>query len=355
METNPEYIIDVRDKSVGLQAYVVIDNTARGPGKGGIRLVPDVDIEEVKLLAHIMTWKNALADLPLGGAKAGIKADGRKADKSKLLRAFARKLKPILGKIYVAGPDMYTTEKEMAVIADEAGFDAVTGKPLSLGGLPHELGSTGFGVAITTKKVVEKLYDTLEGKTVAIEGFGNVGTFAMQFLEKFNAKVVAVSDSKGTIYNEKGLRFEELYKIKRETGSVINGNGEKLETSKIFELDVDVLIPGSRPYVITEKNYDKIKAKVIVEASNGPMTYEIEDKLAEKGKVIVPDMLANAGGVISSYAEMLHYTKEQMFELVEYKISKNVEKVMDNFENNLRKPAMEIAKARVRDAEEKRK
>ena len=355
MKTNPEYIIHVNDKASGLQGCVVIDSTARGIGKGGIRLVPDVNIEEVKLLAHIMTWKNALADLPLGGAKAGIRADGRSKDKQKLIRAFARKLKPILGKLYVAGPDMYTTEKEMAVIADEAGFDAVTGKPLSLGGLPHELGSTGFGVAITTKKVVEKLYDTLEGKTIAIEGFGNVGTFAMKFLEKFNAKVVAVSDSKGTIYNKKGLRYEELYKIKKETGSVVNAEGEKLDTKKIFELDVDVLIPGSRPYVITEENYEKVKAKVIVEASNGPMKHEIEDKLAEKGKVIVPDMLANAGGVISSYAEMLHYTPEQMFELVEYKISKNVEKVLDDFENNLRKPAMRIAEERVRDAEEKRR
>ncbi len=354
MEFKPEYFIEVRDDSVGLEAYVAIDNTARGVGKGGIRFVEDISREEVKLLAHIMTWKNALADLPLGGAKSGIKAK-KGYDKKRIVRAFARKLRNILGKVYVAGPDMYMTEKEMALIADEAGFDTVTGKPLSLGGLPHELGSTGYGVALTVKEIVEELEGTLEGKRIAIEGFGNVGTFAMKFLESFNAKVVAVSDSKGTIYNEKGLRYEELYKTKKDKGSVIYHEGEKLETSKIFELDVDVLIPGSRPYVINEKNYERVKAKYIVEASNGPMRLEIEDKLAEKGKIIVPDMLANAGGVISSYAEMLHYNEEQMFELVKYKMVKNVKEVMKNFENNLRKPAMEIAKERVRDAEEKRR
>ncbi len=346
-----EYELIIRDERYGLEAFLVIHNTARGVGKGGIRFVNDISLEEVRILAEVMTWKNALANLPLGGAKAGIKNNGK--SKSILVRRFARKLKYILGKMYVAGPDMYMGEKEMAIIADEAGMGSATGKPESLGGLPHELGSTGFGVAIVTKELLNE-FDGIEGKRVAIEGFGNVGTFTFKFLEKFGAKIVAVSDSKGTIYNEEGISYEELYKIKKERGSVIYHKGKVLESSKIFELDVDVLIPGARPNVINESNWERVKAKYIVEASNSPIKEEIEEKLAKKGKIIVPDILANAGGVISSYAEMRGLTKEEMFRLVEYKLKESLKSSIQDFKNNLRKNAMEIAKERVRDAEEKR-
>ncbi len=350
----PERIVEVYDSNTGMEGVLVVDNTARGPGKGGIRFVRDITKEEVAGLARAMTWKNALAELPFGGAKAGIKAK-EGIDKKKAIKAFARLLKPYLGTVYIAGPDMYMGEKEMAIVAYEAGFNAVTGKPSTLGGLPHELGSTGFGVA----KAIEEMIKVLgldKNLSVAIEGFGNVGTFTMKFLTEMGLNVVAVSDSKGFVYNSKGLDYNELMKVKKEKGRVdAYANAEKKGMPKeLFELEVDILIPGARPHVINEGNVDKIKAKYIVEAANIPATEEIEDKLAKKGTYILPDFLVNAGGVISSYAELLHYTPEKMFELVEYKIRRNTRKVLElgleKGERNMRKPALTIAKQRVEEA-----
>ena len=183
-----EKVIEVYDQKTGMQGVCVIHNTARGPGKGGIRMVPDVTTEEVMGLARAMSWKNAMADLPFGGAKSGIKADPRKltpAQKEGMMRAFARKIAHVIPREYIAGPDMNTTEKEMAQFADELGTSmACTGKPASVGGLPHELGSTGFGVAHAAKVAVEFSGKNLNGMSVAIEGYGNVGTFTHQFLEQ---------------------------------------------------------------------------------------------------------------------------------------------------------------------------
>ena len=257
-----ERVIEVYDQKTQMQGVCVIHNTARGPGKGGIRMVPDVTVEEVMGLARAMTWKNAMADLPFGGAKSGIKADPRKltpGQKEMQMRAFARKIKEVVPEHYIAGPDMNTTEKEMAEFADEIGSPkACTGKPLSVGGLPHELGSTGFGVAIATRVAVEHSGKRLDGMSVAIEGFGNVGTFTMKFLTSWGAKVVAVSDSKGTIYNKDGLGYDDLMKVKAEKGTVTAAKGDKLDAAKLFELPVDILIPGARPDVINKDNVGHI-------------------------------------------------------------------------------------------------
>ncbi|MBI5228048.1 Glu/Leu/Phe/Val dehydrogenase [Candidatus Micrarchaeota archaeon] len=354
-----ERVLEVYDQKTGMQGVCVIHNTARGPGKGGIRMVPDVTTAEVMGLARAMSWKNAMADLPFGGAKSGIKADPRKLtpeQKEGLMRAFAGKVREFIPGLYIAGPDMNTTEKEMAQFADEIGSPmACTGKPSNIGGLPHELGSTGFGVATATKVAVEHQGKSLDGMTVAIEGFGNVGTFTMKFLEEWGAKVVALSDSKGTIYNKDGLKYETMMKAKSEKGTVTAAHGEKLDAAKLFELPVDILVPGARPDVITHANVGNVKAKIITEAANLPIKYDVEQILMKKNVVILPDFVANAGGVISSYCETMSWNEKKMFEVVEEKLRTNTKIMLERAkENDTRAAALVIAKERIKEAMEKK-
>jgi glutamate dehydrogenase/leucine dehydrogenase len=341
-----------------MKGILVIDNTVLGPGKGGIRMTPTVDVREVFKLARVMTWKCALAELPFGGAKSGIIADPKKIpkeEKLELIRAFSRTLKPVCPSMYVAAPDINTAEEEMAVFAKENGsMKACTGKPEEMGGIPHELGSTGFGVFHSTLVALEHLGLNVEKITFAVEGFGNVGSFVCKYLTGRKAKLVAVSDSKGTLYNPDGIDFEKLFKVKKESGSVINYDpGEVLSNEKIFGLPVDVLIPAAVPDVITERNVDEVKAKLIVEGSNIPIPHEVEKILHEKSVLVIPDFVANAGGVISSYVEYIGGTPEDMFRLVEEKIKKNTRIVLERSrEKNIdsRSAALEVAQERVRKA-----
>ena len=361
-EFGPEKIIQTYDPKTGMKGILVIDNTALGPGKGGIRMTPTVSVEEVFRLARTMTWKNALADLPFGGAKGGIIADPKSMNeeqKKEIIKAYARSLKEVCPSIYVAGPDVNTNEEAMRWFAEAIGDKkACTGKPKDMGGIPHELGSTGFGVAHATKVALKHLGLKIEDATVAIEGYGNVGTFAHKFLSEWGAKIVAVGDSKGVIYSEDGLDYEELIEVKQKTGSVVNyKKGRVLSNKEIFELKVDVLIPAALPDVINESNYRNVKAKVIVEAGNIVMSEEIEGKLHERGVLVVPDFAANAGGVISSWVEYIGKDADYMFKVVEEKITKNVKLVLDNAKKNNVKPrdaALEIAKQRVLAAMKKR-
>lgn len=357
-EFGPERILEIYDQKTGMQGVVVIDNTARGPGKGGTRFVPDITTEEVVGLARAMTWKNALADLPFGGAKSGIKGDPKKVDKEAYVRAFARKIKELVPEFYIGGPDINTTEKEMAIIADEIGrSDACTGKPTSMGGLPHELGSTGFGIHCATLVACGfKGVDLYDHTTAAIEGFGNVGTFTMKFLEEKGIRTVAVSDSQGTIYNKDGLPFNKIFETKQKYGTVTAyKEGTVLKPEDLFKVDTTILIPGARPNVITEKNVNDVKAKIIVEAANIPIPYEVEKILMSRGVLIIPDFLANAGGVISSYCELRGYNEREMFRIVEEKIVGNTQLVLKTTkDNNTRAAAMTIARERVLDAMEKR-
>ncbi len=351
-EFGPEKMIEVYDPKVKMHGFLVVDNTVNGPGKGGIRMTPSVTMEEVYRLARAMTWKNALAELPFGGAKSGITYN-KGDDKSILIKSFAKSIKQFIPDSYIAGPDVNTGENEMALIVEELkNRKACTGKPKKMGGLPHELGSTGFGVAHSTAVAIEHLNMDINGTTIAIEGFGNVGTFTMKFLSEWGAKIIAVSDSKGVIYNENGLSYEELIKIKNQTSSVINYKpGRLLSNRDIFELGLDVLIPSALPDVINKNNVDKIKAKIIVEAANIPMKEEMETLLYKKNVLIVPDFAANAGGVISSYAEWSDKGEKEMFRMVETKITKNVKLVLENSKNKKIKPrdaALEIAKERIK-------
>ncbi|MFA5108713.1 MAG: Glu/Leu/Phe/Val dehydrogenase [Candidatus Micrarchaeia archaeon] len=352
-EWGPQRILEVYDPKTKLHGVVVIDNTARGPGKGGMRMVPDLTVGEVVGLARAMTWKNALADLPFGGAKAGIRADPKKINKEEAIRTFARLLAPVIPKQYIAGPDMNTAEAEMGWFADELNEkNACTGKPASMGGLPHELGSTGFGVVQAAKVAMEFGKKPLSGASVAIEGYGNVGTFTHKFIEGLGAKVVAISDSKGTAYLESGFKHEKALEVKSSKGTITQYPGaQKKDAKDLFGLKVDILIPGARPNVITSANVDDVKAKLVVEAANLPVSHDIELALAKKSILVVPDFVANAGGVISSYVEYIGGTESDMFKMVEAKIKRNTAEVLGNAKDmNTRSSALQIAQSRVRDA-----
>jgi len=354
-EIGPEKIMQVYDPKTGMKGILVIDNTKRGPGKGGIRMAPDITVEEVAKLARAMTFKTALADLPFGGAKGGIIADAKlltKKQKEKVVRSYARSLKQLIPEQYVSAPDMYIDSKDMDVFSDELkNKKACTGKSREAGGIPHELGSTGFGVVESIKVAVEFLNLNLSDLTVAVEGFGEVGSAVCKFISDLGVKIVAISDSKGCIYNKQGINIQELERIKQETGSVINYPGKKLDNKKLFELEVDILVPGARPNVITEENVDKIKAKIVAEAANIPTTPELEKKLHEKGILVIPDFLCNAGGVISSYVEFIGETEEQMFKMISEKICENTKLVLEKSKKeNItpRQAALELTKDRLR-------
>ncbi|MBL7100713.1 MAG: Glu/Leu/Phe/Val dehydrogenase [Nanoarchaeota archaeon] len=356
-EYGPEKILEVYDPKTGMHGFVTIDNTSFGPGKGGIRMTPSVDKEEVFRLARTMTWKNALAELPFGGAKSGIIADPKTFDlkrKKAIVEAFSKALKIVSPDMYVSAPDMNMGEREMDWFAKANGsMKACTGKPKKLGGIPHELGSTGFGVYHSALVAIKHLGLKPSDVSFAVEGFGNVGSFVAKFLTEKGAKLVAASDSKGIIYNlEKGLDFKKLSKVKQETRSVVNySQGKKGACEKILSISADVLITAAIPDVVTNANVNSIKAKLIVEGSNIPMTFEIEKVLHKKGILIVPDFVANAGGVISSYVEYINGTPKKMFELVEKKIKKNTALVLNAAkEKNIhpRDAALEIAQERVK-------
>jgi len=354
-----EKIVEVYDQKTGMQGVCVIHNSARGLGKGGIRMVPDITTEEVMGLAKAMTWKNAMADIPFGGAKSGIKANDKQMapeQKEAVVRAFARKIAELMPEQYIAGPDMNMTELEMGQIADELKNPKVTtGKPAGMGGLPHELGSTGYGVVVATKVAVEHLGLDPNGLTAAIEGFGNVGTFTMKFLNEMGVKVVAVSDSRGTIYDENGLDYGALMETKSGKKTVTAyGKGKVLGTKELFGLPVDILVPGARPNVITAENVNAVKAKIVSEAANLPIPYETELVLMKRGVTVIPDFVANAGGVISSWCETEGWDADRMFKVVEEKVKNNTKVMLEHAENidgrDTRKAALEIAKRRVMDA-----
>jgi glutamate dehydrogenase (NAD(P)+) len=364
----PEKILEVYDPSTRMRGFTVIDNTALGPAKGGIRMTPSVNIREVFRLARAMTLKNSLAGLPFGGGKSGIVYDKNinESKKEIFLKSFARSLKNLVPSEYIAGPDINTTEKDMETFVKAHGdFNAATGKPLEfckmlkgkkVCGLPHELGSTGLGVSYATQVALKHIGIPVNSAKIAIEGFGNVGSFTFKNLEEAGAKIVAISDSKGCLYNENGLSFKEIEKIKYEKGTVTAGKGRILPGHKLFELPVDVLIPGALPDVITKSNFNSVQTKIIVEAANIPIPLDVEEELSKR-TLIVPDFVANAGGVISSYVEYIGKDQKYMYKTVKNKIMKNTELVLKTSERlsiSPRNAANKIAIDRVKFAMLKR-
>jgi glutamate dehydrogenase (NAD(P)+) len=347
-DIGPEKILYVYDPKTKLKGILVVDNTARGPAIGGVRMAADVSTEEVFRLARAMTFKNAAADIPHGGGKGGIIADPKTKNKYELVRSFARGIEPVAD--YIPGPDMGTDERCMGIVHKEIG--RAIGLPRELGGIPlDKMGSTGYGVAISTEVACEHVLLDLPKATVAVEGFGAVGKAAVKFLREKGANIVAVSDSKGAIYKPDGLDYEKLLQIKQTTGEVKNYKGGRIiENEELFELPVDILIPGARPDVITEENVRDIKAALVVEAANIPATREAERILHDRGILVVPDFIANAGGVITAAVEYTGGTENEVFDVIKEKTVKNTRQVLDMAKNQKVPPrvaAEKMAKERV--------
>ena len=296
--------------------FRVLYNDARGPGKGGIRFHPQENLDTVKALSAWMTWKCSLADIPLGGAKGGVICDTKSMNLQELenlsrgyMRAFSRFVGPDRD---VPAPDVYTTPQIMAWMLDEyeklEGHHApamITGKPVELSGSEGRYDSTAMGGMYVLRETAKMAKMDLSRSKIAIQGFGNAGKFAFEIATKLaKAKVVAITDSVGGIYDPKGLDYEKLSRVKEETGSVDNyKGGSKVSNEELFTLDVDVLIPAAIENQITKHNADKINASVVLELANGPVTPEADKILFERGIIDMPDFLVNSGGVIVSYFE----------------------------------------------------
>jgi glutamate dehydrogenase (NAD(P)+) len=296
--------------------YRVQYNMARGPCKGGIRYHPQVTLDEVRALAAWMTWKCAVVGLPYGGAKGGVVCDPKKMSKGeleRLTRRFASEILPIIGpEVDVPAPDVYTDSQTMAWIMDtysmQKGYSVpgvVTGKPLSIGGSEGRAEATGRGCMYVVREAARQMGLATKGATVAIQGFGNAGSVAARLMaEELGVKVVAVSDSKGGIVNRAGLEPVKVEEHKTRSGSVVGFPGaQAISNAELLELDVDVLVPAALENQITKDNAGRIKAKIVAEAANGPTTPEADEILFKNKVTVLPDILANAGGVTVSYFE----------------------------------------------------
>ena len=363
-EWGPEKVVQVYDAATRMKGVLVIDNTARGPGKGGIRFTPTVTPWEVFRLARTMTWKCAVADLPFGGAKGGIRGDPKKVEKTAWVEAFARAVAPFVPEQYVAAPDMYTGEREMAAFVKEVGdLKGATGKPAEIGGIPHEYGTTGYGVAIAVIEATKVLHELrnigqdVNDLKVSIQGFGNVGMFTARFLVDYGATVVAINDSTSAIYDPDGLNVTDAIKIKKTHGTLRPyKEGKHLPRDSIFKTPANVFVPASIANVINKDTVPMLLdagVKIIVEGANLPTTKGADDLLHRKGIWIVPDLIANAGGVIGSYAEYLDKTKDEAFHLIEDRIVENVRNIMSEAVMSNREPrvvGLEMAQRRVKKA-----
>lgn len=296
--------------------YRVIHSNILGPSKGGIRFDPGVNIDEVKALAAWMTWKCAVVDIPYGGAKGGIKCNPREMSSGeieRLMRAYTLSMIEIFGPDRdIPAPDMGTGPREMAWLMDEFSRtqgmtinSVVTGKPLVLGGSLGRTEATGRGVMVSALAAMEKLQINPYKATCAVQGFGNVGSFAALLLEERGVKVVAISDLSGAYYNEKGININEAIEYRNGNNGSLEGykGAEKITGEEILELEVDVLVPAATEDVINSGNADKINAKLIVEGANGPTSAKADTIINDKGIMVTPDILANAGGVTVSYFE----------------------------------------------------
>jgi glutamate dehydrogenase (NAD(P)+) len=347
-------------------------NDARGPYKGGIRYHPQVSIEEVKALSMWMTWKCAIADIPYGGGKGGIICNPKEmsdGELERMTRRYAYSIADIIGpRTDIPAPDVYTGGKEMAWIMDTYSAlkgnyvqpEVITGKPLAIGGSLGRNEATGRGLAFTVREAAKKLNINMKDATVAVEGFGNAGQFASQLVEEQGAKVIAVSDSKGGVYNKEGMAVQALRKHKEKTGSVVGFSGARsISNADLIETDCTILIPAALENQINASNAKNVKAKVVAEAANGPTTPEADDILFKNNILVIPDILANGGGVTVSYFEWLqnlrreYWTEEEVNQRLDKNITKaflDIYKTHEDYKVNMRKASMVLAVNRVVEA-----
>jgi glutamate dehydrogenase (NAD(P)+) len=352
-DLGPAKVIHVREPGSGLEAVLVVDNVARGPSIGGLRIAPDVSVEECFRLARAMTLKNFAAGIPHGGGKSVMWGEPRmpRERKERLIRAFAHALRNESD--YIFGPDMGTDETCMAWVKDEIG--RAVGLPAALGGIPlDEIGATGWGLLHAADVAVRYVDLKLEGARVAIQGFGAVGCHAARFLAQRGALVVAAADSRGAIVDERGLDVEALATLKAAGRSVCDSpSGRTIERDSVIGVDCDILIPAARPDVVREENAGALKARLVLEGANIPFTAGAERMLHARGVVVVPDFIANAGGVICAAMEYAGATQASAFRVIEERIRANTGAVLEAARKRQvlpREAAVDIATTRVRAA-----
>lgn len=348
----PAKVLYLHDSYCGLNAVVVVDNLARGAAIGGVRMVPDVTVDEVFRLARAMTLKNAAAGLPHGGGKAGIAADPSSDKREILIRSFARGIAELTD--YIPGPDMGTDESMMAVIHEEIG--RAVGLPRSLGGIPlDEIGATGYGLAECAEVAAQFIRLDLKGARVAVEGFGSVGMHAARFLAQKGAVLVAASDTRGMVTDPAGLDLAALIEAKRRGGSVTayEKGGRRLAKEELFFVPCDIFIPAARPDTLHKENAARLQARLVLQGANIPATAEAEKILHERGILVIPDFLANAGGVICATVEYHGGNEQTAFSVIKEKIRKNTEGLLRRLVRDKlppREAAMRLALDRVREA-----
>jgi glutamate dehydrogenase/leucine dehydrogenase len=347
-------------------------NDARGPFKGGIRYHPQVTLEEVKALSMWMTWKCAIADIPYGGGKGGIICDPKRMSTDELermTRRYAYAIADIIGPLTdIPAPDVYTGGKEMSWIMDtysalKGNFiqpEVITGKPLSIGGSLGRNEATGRGLSFTVREAVKKLGINLQASTVAVQGFGNAGQYASLLLEEMGAKVVAVSDSQGGIHDKNGIHISSLRKHKEKMGSVVGfPDSKSISNEEILETECTILVPAALENQITKKNASRVTARLVAEAANGPTTPEADETLYKNKTLVIPDVLANSGGVTVSYFEWLqnlrreYWTEEQVNSMLDKKMTRafsDVYETHEKYQVNMRKASIALAVGRVTEA-----
>ena len=347
-------------------------NDARGPYKGGIRYHPQVTIDEVKALSMWMTWKCAIADIPFGGGKGGIICDPKQMsdlELERMTRRYAYAIADIIGPhTDIPAPDVYTGGKEMAWIMDTYSAlkgnyvqpELITGKPLAIGGSLGRNEATGRGLSFTVREAAKMLKLDMRTSTVAVQGFGNAGQFAAQLLEEQGAKVIAVSDSKGGLQSRNGIDIAALRKHKEKKGTIVGfSEGKSISNEEVLETDCTILVPAALENQITKKNAAKISAKVVAEAANGPTTPDADEILYKNKTLLIPDVLANGGGVTVSYFEWLqnlrreYWSESQVNDMLDRNITKafsDVYTTHERYQVNMRKASTLLAISRVVDA-----
>jgi glutamate dehydrogenase/leucine dehydrogenase len=326
-EIGPARVVQLYSAKEGVRALVVIDSTALGPAIGGVRMSPNVTVQEVCRLARTMTLKNSIAGLSHGGAKGAIIADPSDPRKERWFRVFARMMQDLTD--YIPGPDMGCDETSMAWIHDEIGRSV--GLPEEIGGLPlDKLGATGFGLAECAEVAAPFAGITLSGARLVIEGFGSVGKAAARFLAAKGGLLVAVSDSRGAVHDPAGVDVEELIEVKNRTGSVVNYvKGTRIPAPELFGIPCEILIPAAAPDVIHEGNAGIIRTRMILQGANIPVTDGAEKLLHARGILVLPDFIANAGGVIMAAMEYAGRNKHEAFAAIGERIRKNSRLVLE--------------------------
>ena len=363
---------EMDDRSLRVfEGYRVQHNMSRGPAKGGIRFHPDVSLDEVKALAMWMTWKCALVNIPFGGAKGGVICDPKSMSMRELenmTRRYTSEISIIIGpEKDIPAPDVYTTPQIMAWIMDtysmQKGYSipgVVTGKPIAIGGSLGRDKATARGCLVVANEAMAEIGRNINGATASIQGFGNAGMHAAELFAEAGYKIVAVSDSRGGVGNPKGLDVGKLIAFKQETGSVSGfSGGDTMSNKDVLECACDVLVPAALEKVITAENAPRIRAKIIAEAANGPTLPEADDILFDRGIMVLPDILANAGGVTVSYFEWVQdlqedfWDEEKVNERLKRKMTKAFSETLEQSKKlkvHMRRAAYVVAVSRVAEA-----